>query len=144
MSQDDDFSAPSTGRDARPPRYVPTLTEVVSAPVPAAVPEVPAYLVHEPTPELAEAGPALVWEPESAPEPVPPSAPADDEERLLRVLQRVEVLLDRRLSAAVAQAADNLSREFAQRLKADMEPLIREAVSEAVAEEWNPANHPPV
>lgn len=127
----DGFAAAPPVREVRPPRYVPTLTEVVSE---GRLPPAP----------LEAFSPAPVPASDTlAPETLEPAPPADDEERLLRVLQRVEVLLDRRLSAAVAQAAESVSREFAQRLKADMEPLIREAVSEAVAAELNPANHPP-
>lgn len=147
MSHDDGFVPPAAGREAGPPRYVPTLTEVVSVPPAPVAPTAPD--ISPPLAEpwgMADAVPeSPVWDdaPLHGPEPVPLGAP-DDEERLLRVLQRVEVLLDRRLSLAVAQAAESVSREFAQRLKSDMEPLIREAVSEAMAEELNPTNHPPV
>ncbi len=136
MSLEDGFPAIPPARETRAPRYVPTLTEVVSeggVPAPAAPEPPPIPPADGPAP--APSDDALVWPGEA-------SAPEDDEERLLRVLQRVEVLLDRRLSAAVAQAAESVSREFARRLKAEMEPLIREAVSEAMAEELNPTNHP--
>lgn len=139
MSLEDGFPAIPPARETRAPRYVPTLTEVVSeggvqAPAAPAAPEPPTIPPAD-GPAPAPSHDALVWPGEA-------SAPEDDEERLLRVLQRVEVLLDRRLSAAVAQAAESVSREFARRLKAEMEPLIREAVSEAMAEELNPTNHP--
>lgn len=126
---------PASSRDvAQPPRYVPTLTEVITP----AGQETPAVVWPAPAPHE----PHEVWPFETL-EPLPVAAPVpDDEERLLRVLQRVEVLLDRRLSAALSQAAESVSREFAQRLKLEMEPVIREAVSEAVAEEFNPTNHP--
>ena len=116
----------------QPPRYVPTLTEVVGRP---------------PAEPVSVTLPVNAPEPEPLPEPlfdgVAAMAPVDDEERLLRVLQRAEVMLDRRLTAAVAHVAETVSREFAQRLRAEMEPLIREVVSEALAAELAPANPPP-
>lgn len=115
----------STGQ---PPRYVPTLTEVVAAPgaerVSVALP------VQVPDPEPQQLQDLQVLE----------AAALGEEERLLRVLQRAEVLLDRRLAAALAHTAESVSREFAQRLRAEMAPLIREVVSEALAAEMAPDN----
>lgn len=132
-----DDAPPPAGRTG-PPRYVPTLTQVVQpGPGVEAVPTAVAWVPAPVSAAMPDSWPASA---PAAPLPAPP----DDEERLLRVLQRVEVLLDRRLSAAVAQAADSVSRELVSRLKAEIEPLIREAVGEAVAEELNPGNHPPL
>lgn len=157
-----DPSQPPT-RPPGPPRYVPTLTDVVqAAPEPAGgseppgfqeeapvAPPIPAYLARPLPPPPADA--VLATDPvPDLPQPdvfqdMPASVarPEDDEERVLRVLQRVEVLLDRRMAAAVAQAADSMSRAFASRLQSELEPLVREVVREAVAEEWSRPRPPP-
>ncbi len=121
-----------------PPRYVPTLTEVVSpdgvvTPVPLPTVAVPES-GSSPAPPLAQF--VLPSDP-----PPPLDTGVEDEERLLRVLQRVEVLLDQRLAAAVAHAAESVTREFALRLREDIAPLVKEAVNEAMAQELNPGVH---
>lgn len=128
----------------QPPRYVPTLTEVVAA---------GGQIVPVPMPVVQPAPPEELADiPNDAPAELPVDAAAgivtvttdttiEDEERLLRVLQRVEVLMDQRLAAAVAHAAESVTREFADRLRREIAPLIKEAVNAAVAEELNPDAH---
>lgn len=83
-----------------PPRFVPTLTEVVQAP-PAAAPE-PVFL----------------------------------EEQLVRkVLQRVDVTLERRLREAIATVVLEHTRTLGPALRDQIEEVVREAVAQALADE---------
>jgi hypothetical protein len=84
-----------------PPRYVPTLTEVVqSGPVPLA-----------PTPALSQ------------------------EQLAQRVLQRVDLVLERRLREAIAGVVLEQTSALVPLLRERLETVVREAVAEAVAEE---------
>ena len=83
-----------------PPRYVPTLTEVVQA---------------VPPPVL---GPAL-----------------SEEQIVHRIMQRVDVSLDRRLREAIAATVIEQTRTLGPLLREEIETVVRQAVSQAVAEE---------
>jgi hypothetical protein len=86
-----------------PPRFVPTLTEVVqSGPVPLA----------------AAAGPA-------------PSADLLAQ----RVLQRVDLALERRLREAMASVILEHTEALAPLLRERLDAVVREVVAEAVADE---------
>lgn len=93
-----------------PPRFVPTLTEVV-----------------EPA-----AGPAGVA-------PSPPAAPARwegiEEPMVQRILQRVDVALERRMRAALAQVVQEQTQAMMPRLRDEIDALVRQAVNDAVAQE---------
>ncbi len=83
-----------------PPRYVPTLTEVVPGTVAA------------------------------------PAATALNEEQLVhRVMQRVDLTLDRRLREAIASVVLEHSRALAPALREQVEEVVAKTVSEALAEE---------
>jgi hypothetical protein len=83
-----------------PPRFVPTLTEVV---------------------------------PGSA---APPAGEKLNEEQLVhRVLQRVDLTLDKRLREAIASVVLEHSRQLAPALREQIEAVVAKAVSEAIAEE---------
>lgn len=86
-----------------PPRFVPTLTEVVhSGPVP-----------------LAPSGP-----------------PALSQDQLAqRVLQRVDLVLDRRVREAIAAVVIEQTDQLVPLLRDRLEAVVRQAVAEAVAEE---------
>jgi hypothetical protein len=85
-----------------PPRYVPTLTEVVHAPAPI----------------------------------VTAAAPTPDEEQWVRrIMQRVELTLDRRLREAVAAVIVEQTRNLAPLLREEVEAVVRESVAQALAEE---------
>jgi len=87
-----------------PPRYVPTLTEVVrTRPAPAPV---------------AEAGP-------------------DQEKLVQRVMQKVDLSLDRRMREAIAVAVMEQTRALGPVLRERLEAVVREAVAEAVAQEMS-------
>lgn len=81
-----------------PPRFVPTLTEVVRP---------------------AAAGVGTVSE----------------EQLVHRILQRVDLSLDRRLREAVASVVLEQTRDLGPLLRAEIELVVREAVAQAVADE---------
>lgn len=83
-----------------PPRYVPTLTEVVPG------------------------------------TPAPAAAERLNEEQLVhRVMQRVDLTLDRRLREAIASVVLEHSRALAPALREQIEAVVTQAVAEAIAEE---------
>ena len=90
-----------------PPRFVPTLTEVVQG---------------------AQSG-----------------APVDrlaHEQLVHRIMQRIDLTLDRHLREAIARVVLEQSRQLAPALRAEIEAVVTTAVSEALAEELAPAPRP--
>ena len=87
-----------------PPRYVPTLTEVVQ---PAAAPE---------------GGAALPLE-------------LLQEQVIHRVMQRVDLSLERRLREAIATLVLEHTRNLGPLLREEIELVVRQSVSDAVAQE---------
>lgn len=86
-----------------PPRYVPTLTEVVKG-APAAAP-----------------------------------APALSEEQLVqRVMQRIDLTLERRLREAIAAKVLEHTRELGPALREEIESVVRQTVAQAFSEEATP------
>jgi len=85
-----------------PPRYVPTLTEVV-----------------KPAPEARPAG----------------DSAALQEELVHRVLQRVDLALERRLREAIAATVLEQTRSIAPLLREEIEAVVRETVARAFADE---------
>ncbi|MES2940068.1 MAG: hypothetical protein V4864_20485 [Pseudomonadota bacterium] len=83
-----------------PPRFVPTLTEVVREST--MVPTVPL---------------------------------AAQEELVRRVMQRVDLMLERRLREAIATVVLEHTREIGPALRERIEDLVRDAVSQAVTQE---------
>ena len=116
-----------------PPRFVPTLTTVLELP-------------PDPAPGV---------EPVAEPEPVPPPAPepsqavaldpqallseADafrlEEQLLHRVLQRIDLSLEERLSDAVSAAVQQQLDAMVPRLRGEIETVLRTLVSDALAQE---------
>ncbi len=87
-----------------PPRFVPTLTEVVQTPQTVAAP-----------------GPDLM---------------AQIEEQIIhRVMQRVDLSLERRLREAVATLVLEQTRSLGPLLREEIESVVRQSVSEAVSQE---------
>jgi hypothetical protein len=86
-----------------PPRYVPTLTEVVKA-----------------APEGAVA---------------PPASSLSQEQLIARVMQRVDVTLERRLREAIAATVLEQTRAIGPLLREEIEQVVRQTVSQAFAEE---------
>lgn len=91
-----------------PPRFVPTLTDVV--PAPQGLMELPVSLLDEPA-SGHHAAPAAASEPTPAPDIV---AFADEQESLV---QHLQALLQERLQQALREALE------------DLEPLLREALA---------------
>jgi hypothetical protein len=89
-----------------PPRFVPTLTEVVHAP-PVATP-------------APHAG---------------PMQGLTDEQWVTRIMQRVDLTLDRRLCGAVATVIVDQTRNLAPLLREQVESVVREAVAQALSDE---------
>jgi hypothetical protein len=85
----------------QPPRYVPTLTEVV----------------------------------QSGPAPLAPAPALSQEQLAQRVLQRVDVVLERRLREAIAGVVLEQTAALVPVLRERLETVVREAVAEAVADE---------
>lgn len=92
----------------QPPRFVPTLTEVVQsnvAPVTSAT--APHSFAHE----------------------------ALEDEIIHRVMQRVDLSLERRLREAVAAMVLQQTQSLVPRLREEIEFVVRQSVSDAVADE---------
>ena len=99
-----------------PPRFVPTLTEVV---YPASVSGSPDAMA----PTMA-----------SASDPVAPPHQLEDQ-LLHRVMQRVDLVLERRLREAVSQLILTHTQALGPRLREEIELVVRESVSQAIAQE---------
>lgn len=116
-----------------PPRFVPTLTTVLELPA-EPVP------VSEPTPEPAAAA-AAAADPAQAvalgPQALLSEADAFQlEEQLVhRVLQRIDLSLEERLSDTVSAAVQQQLDNMIPRLRDEIETVLRELVSEALAQE---------
>jgi tRNA A37 threonylcarbamoyladenosine synthetase subunit TsaC/SUA5/YrdC len=87
-----------------PPRFVPTLTEVVANPA------------------------------ASAPAPLQPAAPSH-EQIAQRVLQRVDLVLDRRVREAIASVVLEQTSALAPVLRERLDAVVRDVVAQALAEE---------
>lgn len=84
-----------------PPRFVPTLTEVVH----------------------------------TAPSPLTPGPTVSPEQLAQRVLQRVDLALDRRVREAIATVVLEQTQALAPLLRERLDAVVREVVAAAVAEE---------
>lgn len=146
-----------------PPRFVPTLTEVVQdaaavrtgpsesppstgsvaglhAPSAVSRPTAPgaaALRPDAPTPRVHSGAPSK-GPATQVPQPAPVhSVLSKDFEELLvhRVMQRVDVSLDIRLRGAIAAVVEEQTRSIVPRLREEIEAVVRQAVYEAVADE---------
>jgi hypothetical protein len=84
-----------------PPRYVPTLTEVVKTPA----------------------------------SPVVPPGGLSQEQLILRVMQRVDLTLERRLREAIATTVLEQTRSLGPLLRDEIESVVRETVAQVFADE---------
>jgi hypothetical protein len=114
-----------------PPRFVPTLTTVLELPpepAPGAepVPEPAAAAVPEPSQAVALDPQALLSEAEAF---------RLEEQLLHRVLQRIDLSLEERLSDAVSAAVQQQLDSMIPRLRGEIETVLRALVSEALAQE---------
>ena len=146
-----------------PPRFVPTLTAVVE--IPEAPPELPTAAPAVPVaaaPELSTAGNMiedLSFVPLGRPPASAVQAGADgpamqiseedafrlEEELLHRVLQRVDLSLEERLTDTVSAAVQRQLDAMLPRLRSEIEGVLRAIVVEALAQELSetPGSTPP-
>lgn len=104
-----------------PPRFVPTLTEVLRE-----------------GGRVEPSGPAY-------PPPPTPAQPAVTDARWLafedqvvqRVLQRVDLTLEHRLHEALAELLASQTRSLMPRLRDEIEAVVRRAINDAVAQEMD-------
>lgn len=106
-----------------PPRFVPVLTEVVHAEVLTAPAwQAPVSTAPPPAPVVA-------------PPPSGAALEALEDQLLHRVMQRVDVSLERHLHDAVASMVLQHTHSLVPRLREEIEFVVRQAVAEAVAAE---------
>ncbi len=97
-----------------PPRFVPTLTEVV-------------------TPGSAGLSPAR---PGAAPRPAAlASTPEGEEQMIARIMQRLDLVLERRLRETLGQLMLTQTQAVLPRLRQELEPVVQGLVQEALREE---------
>ena len=154
---------PPPGTTRMPPRFVPTLTEVVqNEPVPplqsdmapdasaSTSPDAPysaqaSYAASTASPFYAPQPPAVSPSPAELPEPraeamtsaqggLPPSDSLEDQ-IIHRVMQRVDLSLERRLQEAVSAMVLAQTQLLVPRLREEIEFVVRQSVSDAVADE---------
>lgn len=118
----------------QPPRFVPTLTEVIAEEPSVTLEPGPSYPQALEPPEAAglELAPAVAVAP--AP-PVQMDWPAIEQAAVERILHRVEPLLEERLRYALSELVQVHTQGLYQLLRADVEQVLRESVSDALAEE---------
>lgn len=133
-----------------PPRFVPTLTEVVpDAVLPPAQDPLPARQPMSASPPEAPAAPAVEGLGQEAVRMDPRTSdllnasklPEGMEEFLVhRVMQRVDVGLDQRLRDAITTVVQEQTRSVLPRLREEIESIVRQVVYEAVADELASVN----
>lgn len=142
-----------------PPRFVPTLTTVLEMPsraqagdgAPATPPA--SYVPSQARSEAraVEAGAAAAIEPSQAIALSPQAQLTEaeafrlEEQLLHRVLQRIDLSLEEKLSDAVSAAVQHHLDSMIPRLRHEIEVILRALVSEALASELseNPGSTPP-
>ena len=127
-----------------PPRFVPTLTEVVPDPGPVPRPRNGPQPARQSAGEGAGRGPVQRGQ-QPPSEPITALPLPDGFEELLvhRVMQRVDVGLDQRLRDAIATVVQEQTRSVLPRLREEIESVVRQVVYEAVADELAGANAGP-
>jgi hypothetical protein len=93
-----------------PPRYVPTLTDVVGTP----------------------------QEPVSATGIAPPADGLSQAELVERVMQRVDLTLERRLREAIAASVIEQTRHITPALREEIEAMVRQMISQAFEQTSHP------
>jgi len=120
-----------SGTQRTPPRFVPTLTTVLElpaepAPVVEPMPEPAAAAIEEPSQAIALDAQALLSEADAF---------RLEEQLLHRVLQRIDLSLEERLSDTVSAAVQQQLDNMIPRLRSEIENVLRALVSEALAQE---------
>ena len=93
-----------------PPRFVPTLTDVV-----ARSPNIYTVPAGNTVPSVLSA--------------------YDDDQLTKRIMQRVDLVLERRLREAMGKVILDHTQELAPRLRLEIEGVVREAIAQALAQE---------
>ena len=106
-----------------PPKFVPTLTEVVQLPEAAAVQSLDFSPTNPASGSQERSSNAL------------DNAITERTELTLRLLQRVDVLLERRIRAAVSNAVALHTAALIGELRPIIEQAVQEAVSDALSQE---------
>ena len=109
----------------------------------AELPEPESELVKEPVEEVPVLAPLAAIEPAAAAQDLPvltqasPSPLPDGYEEYVvhRVMQRVDVLLEQRLTETIATVIHEQTRSIVPRLREEVESVVRQSVYEAVADE---------
>lgn len=136
--------------DRQPPRFVPTLTEVVE---PAVAPPIRLPDSAQDVPDWVPVQPVSVAE--APPTPAPASVPAMTPDALrdqglalaqtleLRVMERLDGVLEERLRYALADVVQLQTQALYQSIRQEVEGLVSAAVNEAVAQELADLRYPP-
>lgn len=103
-----------------PPRFVPTLTDVVQ---PATSPGTPSSVSFSAAQSRQVTGPDGGLDSQF------------EDQVVHRVMQRVDLVLERRLREALGQLILTHTQALGPRLREEIELVVREAVSQAVAQE---------
>ncbi|EJL76589.1 hypothetical protein ACCC97_03440 [Variovorax sp. Varisp85] len=111
-----------------PPRFVPTLTTVLEVPAEPASPEPQAAAALQPDPASVMALPPAVQLSQA-------EIVSLEEQLLHRVLQRVDLSLEERLSDTVSAAVQHQLDAMVPRLRNEIEAVLRALVIEAMAAE---------
>ncbi|SCK54842.1 hypothetical protein VAR608DRAFT_5624 [Variovorax sp. HW608] len=131
-----------------PPRFVPTLTTVFEPSQDDTPPVSPALIAPSDTPSTAP--PATAAEPSRAVALSPEARISEaeafrlEEQLLHRVLQRVDLSLEERVSDAVSAAVQHHLDTMIPGLRREIEAVLRQLVSESLARELseNPGSTP--
>lgn len=106
-----------------PPRFVPTLTEVVHQGSATIAPVADMLSVQTVTAVAVPSGERAL------------TAGVLEEEIVHRVMQRVDVVLEHRLREVITRVVQEQTRAIAPRLREEIELVVRQSVYEAVADE---------
>ena len=136
--------------DRQPPRFVPTLTEVVepavapSTRLPDPAQDVPDQVPVQPV-SVAEAPPtpASVSVPAMTPDALRDQGLALAQTLQLRVMERLDGVLEERLRYALADVVQLQTQALYQSIRQEVEGLVSAAVNEAVAQELADLRYPP-
>ena len=135
--------------DRQPPRFVPTLTEVVE---PAVAPSTRLPDPAQDVPDRVPVQPVPVAEAPLPPAPVSVTAMTPDALRdqglalaqilQLRVMERLDGVLEERLRYALADVVQLQTQALYQSIRQEVEGLVSAAVNEAVAQELADLRYP--
>lgn len=124
-----------------PPRFVPTLTQVVPDTSPVPLPQPSAQQTPQPQPSQSQ---SPVVEAEAEAGAAMQIFDGFDELLVRRLMQRVDVGLEQHLHAAIAKVVQEQTRSVLPRLREKLELVVRQVVYEAVADEMDSQHHAPL